>query len=310
VSAKPDEPPDLDRLERSIAHAWLSFQNAAYASLGRSLPRLLREGQAAVNGDCKGGDEARRARGLLSLAYQVTASALWKLKETDLAWLAAERGLTAAEQTGDTLLISDAARRVSQGLMALRQYGQALTLLRADIDRLEPGRGQGSATYLSLYGMLFMMGAVVAAQAKQGALARALLAEGAGVAAQLGRDGNERYTAFGPTNVVLHRVAVLVDLGDGGAAVEAAYEVTPDGLAWLPKERRANFHVDLARGRALTGRRDEAITALLDAERLAPDEVRCRPVARALIADLQRRPGPRSWQLTRLAARAGLAAYG
>jgi hypothetical protein len=105
-------------------------------------------------------------------------------------------------------------------------------------------------------------------------------------------------------------VAVLIELGDGGAAVEAAREVSPDRLAALPKERRANFHIDVAQGHALAGRRDEAVTALLDAETLAPDEVRCRPVATTLIADLQRRPGPRCWQLAQLAARAGLPADG
>jgi hypothetical protein len=117
-------------------------------------------------------------------------------------------------------------------------------------------------------------------------------------------------TALGPTNVGLHRVAVLVDLGDGGAAVEAAREVNPDGLAMLPKERRANFHIDVARGHALAGRRDPAVRALLDAETLAPDEVRCRPMATALITELQRRPGPRSWQLVQLSSRAGLSAHG
>src|ERR1035437_3858060 len=310
VPVQRNEPPALDRLERSVTHAWLAFQNAGYPSLGRSLPRLLRDTQGAVNAYGTSGDDALRARRLLSLTYQVTASALWKLKELDLAWLAAERGLATAELTGDSLLISDAARRVSQGLMTLQQHEQALTLLRADIDRLEPGRGDGSAAYLSLYGMLFLMGAVVAARAKRGATARELLAEGGGVAAQLGHDGNERYTAFGPTNVALHRVAVLADLGDGGAAVEAAQDVDPDGLARLPKERRANFHIDSARGYALAGRRDEAVSALLDAETLAADEVRCRPVAAALIADLQRRPGPRSRHLTQLAARAGMPAHG
>jgi hypothetical protein len=158
--------------------------------------------------------------------------------------------------------------------------------------------------------MLFLMGSVVAARAQRGALARELLAEGAGVAAQLGCDANERHTAFGPANAVLHRVAVLADLGEGGAAVEAAREVTSGGLAALPRERRAAFHVDVARGYALAGKRDEAVTALLKAEALAPDEVRCRPVATALITGLQRRPGPPSGQLTQLAARTGRPAHG
>jgi hypothetical protein len=300
-----DNPPDIARVRHQVAYAWSSFQNAHYSMLGHVLPGLLREAQDAVAEHS--GDERTTARVLLSEAYQVTASALWKMKEIDLAWLAAERALVLAEAIGDPLLISDAARRVAQGLMATNHGGQALNLLRADIDRLEPGVSTASAEYLSLYGMLFLLSGVVAARQGQAAVARELHSEGQAVAARLADDRNERWTAFGPTNVVLHQVAALVDLGDGGAAVRAARSVRPDGLAKLPRERRANFFVDVARGHALEGRRDDAVTALLKAERFAPDEVRCRPLAIALIADLQRQgPGQSPLLLRQLATRVGL----
>lgn len=174
------EPPDLDRLTQQVTYAWMAFQNAHWPLLGQALPPLLTTAQTAVAAYPGTDDQARRVRTLLSQAYQVTASTLWKLKEADLAWLAAERGLVLAEETGDSLLISDAARRVAQGLMVMSYHDQALELVRADIDRLEPGRGTGSSTYLSLYGMLFLMGAVVAARANNHAAARALLDEGHG----------------------------------------------------------------------------------------------------------------------------------
>ena len=241
----------------------------------------------------------------------MTASTLWKLKEADLAWLAAERGLVLAEETGDSLLISDAARRVAQGLMVMGYYDQALELIRADIQRLEPGRGIGSATYLSLYGMLFLMGAVIAARTSNHAAAGDLLDEGHSVARQLGYDGNECFTAFGPTNVRLHQIAVLLDLGDGAGAVGVARRVTPDDLNRLPKERRASYYLDLARGHSLAGYRDDAISTLLTADSLFPDDIRCRPIAIGLIESLRRSTsGTRSWELEQLAARAGLTNHG
>jgi tetratricopeptide (TPR) repeat protein len=305
------EPPALDRLAQQVTYAWTAFQNAHWSVLGQVLPRLLTAAQTAVAAYSGADDHARRARTLLSQAYQVTASTLWKLKEGDLAWLAAERGLVLAEETGDSLLISDAARRVVHGLMVMGQYDQALDLVRADIDRLEPGRGTDSAAYLSLYGMLFLMGAVVAARASRHAVAHDLLGEGHDVARQLGYDGNECFTAFGPTNVHLHRVAVLLDLGDGAGAVHAAQQVTPDGLDRLPRERRANYYIDLARGHSLAGRRDETITTLLIADRLFPDEIRCRPIAIDLIETLRRSAtGPCPQELEQLAVRAGLINHG
>jgi hypothetical protein len=39
----------------------------------------------------------------------------------------------------------------------MSHYDQALELVRADIERLEPGCGTGSAAYLSLYSMLFLI---------------------------------------------------------------------------------------------------------------------------------------------------------
>ena len=67
------EPPGLDRLARQVTYAWTAFQNAHWPLLGQALPRLLATAQAAVAAYPGADDEARRARTLLSQAYQVTA---------------------------------------------------------------------------------------------------------------------------------------------------------------------------------------------------------------------------------------------
>jgi hypothetical protein len=82
--------------------------------------------------------------------------------------------------------------------MFLKHYDQALELVRVDIDRLEPECGSGSPVYLSLYGILFLAGAVTAARANKPAVARDLLDEGQSVTRRLGYDGNEYFTSFGP----------------------------------------------------------------------------------------------------------------
>ena len=77
----------------------------------------------------------------------------------------------------------------------------------------------------------------------------------------------------------------------------------------LRRERRANHLVDVARGYAQWGKSEKALATLLEAERLAPAEVRCRPMATATITDLLRRskPAPPT-ALQQLADRAGVAA--
>jgi transcriptional regulator with XRE-family HTH domain len=307
-TAEMAEPPDLDRLAQQVTYAYTVFDGTHWSLLGQMLPALLTTAQTAVAAYPGAGDQGRRARSLLSQAYQVTASTLYKLEEFDFGWLAAERGFLLAEETGDSLLIGAAARQVALGLMFLKHYDQSLELTRVSIDHLEPERGNGSPAGLSLYGTLFLAGAVCAARARKPAVARDLLGEGHSVARQLGYDGNEYFTAFGPTNVHLHHVAVRLHLGDGAGAVGVARQVTPDDLSRLSKERRASYYLDLARGHSLAGHRDDAIDTLLTTESLFPDAVRCRPVAIDLVDSLRRESrGTRTGELQQLAARIGLA---
>jgi hypothetical protein len=205
------------------------------------------------------------------------------------------------------LLIGAAARQAVRGLMFLKHYDQSLKFARAGIDRLEPERGSGSPAYLSLYGMLFLAGSATAAYAHRSALAYAFLDKAHGVARQLGYDGNEYFTGFGPTNVHLYRLSARREFGDGAGVLSAARQVSMDDLSRLPRERRGAYYLNLAWGHSLVGHPDDAISTLLTTASLLPDEIRCRPIAIDLIDSLRRSgSGTRSWQLEQLAARAGL----
>jgi transcriptional regulator with XRE-family HTH domain len=136
-TAEMNAPPDLDWLTQQVTYAWTVYQNTHWSLLGQTLPRLLTTAQTAVAVYPGADDQARRARSLLSQAYQVTACTLYRLDEFDLAWLAAERGFVLAEETGDSLLIGAATRQAVRGLMFLKHYDQALELVRAGVDCLD-----------------------------------------------------------------------------------------------------------------------------------------------------------------------------
>ncbi|MGH3974007.1 MAG: hypothetical protein ACRDS9_11905, partial [Pseudonocardiaceae bacterium] len=59
-------------------------------------------------------------------------------------------------------------------------------------------------------------------------------------------------------------------------------------LAHLPRERRASHLLDVTRGYLQAGQRDQAAVTLLEADQLAPEEVRCRHLAKTVIGDLVR----------------------
>jgi hypothetical protein len=91
-----------------------------------------------------------------------------------------------------------------------------------------------------------------------------------------------------PAALPIHQVSALADMQSGGRVVEAAKRTSHADLMRLPKERQASHMLDVARGYAQWGKRDEAATTLLDADRFAREEVRCRKMVHQLITELLR----------------------
>ena len=71
-------------------------------------------------------------------------------------------------------------------------------------------------------------------------------------------------------------------MGEGGRAIETHDAIDPQNFAAMMPERRAHHLLDLSRGLAQTGDVGRASETLIDADRLAPSEVRCRPIAHEL----------------------------
>jgi transcriptional regulator with XRE-family HTH domain len=285
---RPEEPPPLTEMHKAAGHAWLTYQHAKYAVLARALPGLLRDAQATEAG-CAAGDDARQAAHLLGQVYQVASSTLRKIGEYQLAWLAADRAIAVAGRAGDQLLAGVATSRIGLALLALGRSRPALEVNVNTANRLAPGTGEATPQRLSVYGMLLLQGAMAAARIGDGATVRDLLGGAGDAATALGGDQNHYWTSFGPTNVRLHRAATAVELGEGGLAVREHEQLDPGGFGALPPERRAHHYLDIARAYAQVGDVDRAGEMLLESDRLAPSEIRCRPIAHEVLADVLRR---------------------
>jgi transcriptional regulator with XRE-family HTH domain len=278
--------PDLPTLERMVRYGWMAFQAVNYQTVGQLLAGLIRDAQAAVWQ--LDGDGRRSAQAWLCWTYQLTASTAFKLGDAQLGWVAADRAIQIAEQTGDRTLIGNAAMRVAHALMATSQSPDAVHLVRSAANRLEPHLADADPAFSSAYGMLLLKGSIAAARLHQAADVRDLQAEALSVAVRLGPGRNENWSAFGTTNVLVHRVSALADMQGAGRVIEAAHDIPAGDLVRLPRERRASHLLDVSRGYLQAGRRDEAATTLLDADRLAREEVRCRDLTRQVITDLVR----------------------
>lgn len=278
--------PNLTKLEHAVRFGWITFQATNYQAVGQLLADLIRDAQAAVWQ--LGDDERRQAQTWLSWTYQLTAATALKLGDAQLGWVAADRSIQVAEQTDDLTLISSAARRVAHALSAAHQSNDAVQLVKSAASRLEPRLRDADAAFVSAYGMLLLKGSIAAARLHQAADVRDLQDEALAVAGRLETDRNEHWSAFGKTNVLVHRASALADMHSGGRVIEAAADIPYGDLMHLPRERRASHLLDVTRGHLQAGQRDQASATLLEADQLAPEEVRCRDLTRQIITDLVR----------------------
>lgn len=306
------DPLGATELRRALAYCCEAFQACHYATLGRSLPGLILDSHRAAasappNAVCE-------AQAVLSRAYQLTTSFLHKYGEaaSTAAALAADRALTAAERSQDPVAIGAASRRVAKSLLYQGRPQSAAAFATAAARRLADDLTDRGPLGLSTLGMLYLNAAVACSgQERSTAAVRAAtdLVDKAGeTAARQGGDRNEDWTAFGPTNVGLHRVDVLTRFEDGWSALQAADSLNAEAISALTRERRAQHLITRARASVLARRKEAAADALVEADRLAPEEVRGRPSTVALVQDVVGLTPVPGGQLRALAARCGLRA--
>ncbi|MEU7607737.1 helix-turn-helix domain-containing protein [Micromonospora sp. NPDC049204] len=308
-----------EELRRQIGYAWLSYQHAHYGQLVRVLPGLLDAVQGA------------RSAEVLVPAYRITSSLLVKLGEADLAWLAADRAMAAA---GDNqILAATATIAVAQALRASNRDHLALTAALTAANRILPslpglgdqevcgtvgdqtarkpldheGVGRGwSAAEWAVGGTLLVQAALAAAGCGDHHRAGELTDRAAGVAAHLRGYDDQHRTGFAPVVVEVARVVLAAQRGDAEEALRR-HSAVVRREAWrrLPAEYRGAYLVDVARAYLQVGDLRGAARALVDADSVAPAEVRCRPLARTVIADVARaQPAPAG--VARLATLVGL----
>lgn len=300
--------PELPELRKAVNHAWLTYQHANGEALIRSLPHLLRRAQAA-DATNRATRRAPESAHLLAQVYQITSSTLRQLGQHELAWLAADRALTVAQRAGDELLVGVATARVGSALLAMGRARSALELNVHVANRLAPPDRGGCPQRISVYGQLMLQGVMAAARLHDVATVKDLLRGADAAADRLGADCNHYWSCFGPTNVLLHRVAAAVELGDGRRAVETHKKISPEVFAALVPERRVHHLLDLARGWAQLGDVNRAGEMLVEGDRLAPTELRSRPAARQVLDEvLSRTHGDPPPAVSELAARVGVAA--
>ncbi|MBV9193387.1 MAG: helix-turn-helix transcriptional regulator [Solirubrobacterales bacterium] len=295
---------DLTELRQAVARAKTDYQGCRYAQTAAALPSLLARLEAAASAST--GDDLLAVEALAADAYHVVASLQLKLGNEGPAWMAADASMRAAQRSRDPIVMASSARIVTHVLMDAGRNRDAERLARGMGEKLSATWSKPAADALAVYGSLLLRGAIAAARAGNAPSADDLLNEADDVGRRLGGDGNLRWTAFGPTNVRLHRINVATTLGNAGDALKRARGVQ---LNTIPiTERRASFLIDVAGAYLQWEKHEQAYQALCVAERLAPQELAGRPAVHELItATWARAPAGLSRRVEELARRTGVA---
>jgi len=294
--------PPLPELRYQVATLHEDYQAARYETVVRRLPGLL----TAVDGIPRqpARDRAEFLPAYVS-AYVGAAKLLTKLGVADLAAVAADRAATIAVEANSLAARGMAAYQVVCALLRADRTAEAERLAVDMAQEIHRSTTSTSPTLTSVAGALWLIAAIAAARRTDRDEAWRRLDAADRLAALLGQDANHAWTAFGPTNVGIHRVSVAAELGDAGEAVRASAHVDPGKLADGLRSRRAQVHLDLAWAQAQRKRDAEATLHLLEAERAAPEVIRYNALVPELVREMLSRSRRPSTVLQELAVRSG-----
>lgn len=283
----PVEPREAPALRHDVLRAgWLwQTEPRCYSAVIPLLPDLIVESRLAAQ--AADANERRVANWTLAHLYHLLQEVMARLGEPDLSWIAAHQSIHAAREVDDPALVAASAWRVCHAALRVDNLDEVYDVATAAAAELRPALREPAPEGLSAYGALQLVGAVAAARADDRAAADGFLGEARRTATRLGADRNDFWMTFGPTNVAIHDVAVLLERGDPAGALRRAGTIDPSPLPSL--ERRSSHHVHVAHAHALRRREPEAVAALLAAERLNPEGLRYNMLVRELVRSLLRR---------------------
>ncbi|QFZ18674.1 hypothetical protein [Saccharothrix syringae] len=259
------------------------YQAARYAEVAAALPGVTDTVTGLVEGTIR--DRHRQALSLRCQAAVVEAKLATKFGDGITAYRAAERARAAVEEGEDTFGQVAAAYQLVCALPHLGGADEAerhAASVAGAITEEDP-------TGWTWRGMLTLMGAVIAARRADRVEAHGRLVEAERLATCLGRDGNIGFTAFGPTNVQIHRIAVAVATDDPRAVLAVGLALDVEALSPGLHGRRGQFHLDNAWAHARLREDPLAVIHLLEAERVAPQFLRSQRTAHTVVGQLPAR---------------------
>ncbi|MGW1200696.1 helix-turn-helix domain-containing protein [Streptomyces sp. NPDC002536] len=308
-----DDPDDLLAPPRPLPvliaeteHVSAMRRDSKYVPMGPLLPGLLTELTHVALSDRHSTarrpgasleQQQREAFRQLAICYRAVNSLAHKLGYHDLSLTAIERVQWAADCSDDGLMQATAGYLKAGAMVRMGSFASARRLLEGlmeEVERMAPERSLPEA-HMAVIGAMLLKLAIL--EVRDGHLERAQgrLAEARWYADRLPGDTLHYETSFGPSNLRIHEVAVLIDSGDTEQALARIREwgAGQDREEWEPpadlaRERSSHHYIDVASAKLAAGDRNGSYRDLVRAREIAPHHTRFHPTVRSTAATLVR----------------------
>ncbi|WP_030991762.1 helix-turn-helix domain-containing protein [Streptomyces sp. NRRL S-1813] len=287
------EPPDMAVLQGRVDQTWQLWHTSKRqrTEVGALLPDLIRQAEAATR--TAEDNQRRRALVALSDVYRLVGQATAYVAPAELAWVAADRALSSAQEADDPAAIAAAAWNMGNILRETAYPEEALRVVVEAASLIRPHLDGAPDDWRGVYGALHLHAAVTCARDGRDGDAWRHWDAGDQVAKSLPAAYVHPSTVFGRANVDFHGVSVATDLRQNGTALSRSDEIDPDVMPSL--ERRSRLWVEVARGHLQRGDRTAALHVMGIAREISHETVAYTPSARAVAADLWRK-APRAFR--------------
>lgn len=304
------EPPPVAHLEARLHAAWRARHQAPNHRevIGRMLPDLIRDAQALAR-HADSSNERRAAQALLAETYSLSQFFIAYQPDSSMLWRVAERGMVAAQDSGDPHAIGVAAWLLAQAHRDTgpRHFDAADAVNVEAVRFLEPLLPDAPDDVLAIAGALEFELGYTAARRRETGTAWRHWDKANSMASRLPADYYHPVTSFSQAIMGAHAVTVAVELHQGGESVRQAARA--DEVTIPSRPRRARHRIEEARGYHLDGQPDVAIATLEKAHRAAPETIVYNGYARSIILEeVESKQAARRRRASELAAEIGLLA--
>jgi transcriptional regulator with XRE-family HTH domain len=303
-SPRLDDEPDTQRLSRSVEFAWDTWHTSQerYSRTGPMLPDLITVARASLA--VLDGQPRREAQRVAAVLYLLVRAFAKRVGSLDLALLAADRAMVAADEADDPYSRAAAAWNTAMVLSTRGQSDEAAALARSALAALDLMDNEDPER-IALVGALNLLLSVQYARLRDERHALNSLDAAQRAAAVTGETNHHRLV-FGPTNVGQHRAAVALEMSRPTEALRIAEQI--DVRPMPSVERRHSHYLDLARAYAVLRSDAGSLHMLLRADRECREESRLNLGFRAVTRELlNRETATTRPELRPLAERIGVA---